>query len=360
MPRVIGIDPGTLSFDLVGLEEGRLFLDRTLRTPELARRPERLLELLRRAGPLDLIAGPSGYGLPLRPLVGLEERELRLAWLARPGERGGILGLGRILRALQAARFPVVLTPGVVHLPTVPAHRKANRVDLGTADKVCACVLALRDQTRRLRVAPRTASFILVELGGAFTAVLGVDRGRIVYGAGGTSGPLGFRAGGAMDGEVAYLLGRFGKEVVFAGGAAWIAGAPGITPERLGRRRDAAARAARAALREATAVAVASARVAVGRPREILLSGRLARVDWVARGLRRAFRAAAPRIPVRRVRGFARRATEAAQGAALVADGLAGGTHGELVTALRLREASGTALDQIHLPGAERLRERFA
>jgi len=36
MPRVIGIDPGTVSIDLCGLDNGRLFLDRSWPTAEVA------------------------------------------------------------------------------------------------------------------------------------------------------------------------------------------------------------------------------------------------------------------------------------------------------------------------------------
>ena len=61
---------------------------------------------------------------------------------------------------------------------------------------------------------------MLVELGGAFTAALAVERGRIVDGLGGSSGPIRARACGALDAEAAYLIGAaLSKQTVFSGGA---------------------------------------------------------------------------------------------------------------------------------------------
>ena len=119
-----------------------------------------------------------------------------------------------------------MFTPGVVHFASVPAHRKVNRVDMGTADKVCAAALAIHEQAERRRCREREVSFILLELGGAFTAAIAVDRGAIVDGAGGSSGPLGLRGAGALDGEVAFLAGSVSKGLLFGGGAATIAGPP--------------------------------------------------------------------------------------------------------------------------------------
>jgi predicted butyrate kinase (DUF1464 family) len=59
------------------------------------------------------------------------------------------------------------------------------------------------------------------------------------------------------------------------------------------------------------------------------------------------------------VKGFAQSAKEAAQGAALIAEGLAGGMHESLVEAMELRGASGTALDHLYVAGAEALRQRY-
>ena len=79
MPRVIGIDPGTLSIDLCGVEDGRVFLDRTLPTGEALADPDAFVALLEAEAPLDLVAGPSGYGLPLVAARDASDAALRLA-----------------------------------------------------------------------------------------------------------------------------------------------------------------------------------------------------------------------------------------------------------------------------------------
>ena len=78
--------PGTVSIDVCGLEDGRVFLDRSLPTSEALARSVELVDLLHEAhrdAPLDLVVGPSGYGLPLTAARDLTETDLRLAYLAR-------------------------------------------------------------------------------------------------------------------------------------------------------------------------------------------------------------------------------------------------------------------------------------
>ena len=65
MPRFVGIDPGTVSLDICGLDAGRVFLDETVPTEDALADPALILGLLERTAPLDLVVGPSGYGLPL-------------------------------------------------------------------------------------------------------------------------------------------------------------------------------------------------------------------------------------------------------------------------------------------------------
>ncbi len=284
MPRVIGIDPGTVSVDVCGLDNGHVFLDRSMPTAEALAEPSMLVSWLdeaHEAAPIDLVVGPSGYGLPLTAARDLTESDLRLAYLAAAGEPGGIGGLRALMRTLARSSVPVVLTPGVVHLDSVPAHRKVNRVDMGTADKVCVAALAVREQAERRACALQEVSFILLELGGAFTAAIAVDVGHIVDGAGGTSGPLGVRAAGALDGEVAFLAGSVSKGLLFGGGAATIAGAPDAAAEAIAAPTTIGGRLAWAALVESAVKAVAALHVSAPRAREVILSGRLAHVAGV-------------------------------------------------------------------------------
>src|SRR3989442_4969690 len=189
MPRVIGIDPGTVSIDLGGLEDGTVFLDRSFPTAAALSHPRAFLAVLTDAGPLDLIAGPSGYGLPLTRAREATEEDLRLAFLAAEGEAGGIGGLRALARALARSGLPVVLTPGVIHLTSVPEHRKINRVDMGTADKVGVAALAIAAQAQGPTRPLDQVSLVLLELGRAFTAGLPAARREDGGGGGGGGGP---------------------------------------------------------------------------------------------------------------------------------------------------------------------------
>ena len=359
MPRVIGIDPGTMSVDLCGLDDGQVFLDQTLPTAEALAHPSVLIGLLEAATPLDLVVGPSGYGLPLTAARDLTDTDLRLACLAADGDSGGIEGLRSLIRMLARSSTPVVLTPGVIHLGSVPTHRKVNRIDMGTADKVCAAALAVHEQTEHRACAAGDASLILLELGGAFTAAVAVEHGRIVDGAGGTSGPLGARAAGALDGEVAFLAGRVSKRLLFGGGASAVADMPDVGAEALAAPSTLRGHLAWEAYIESAVKAVASLAVAAPSARELVLSGRMARLPEVRAALARRLTAVFADMSIHPLAGFAAVATQAAQGAALLADGLAGGASLGLVETLGIREARGTVLDHLHVISPATARARL-
>ena len=229
---------------------------------------------------------------------------------------------------------------------------------MGTADKVCAAALAVHDQAARLGCQIAETSFILLELGGAFSAALAVDRGRIVDGMGGTSGPIGVAAPGALDGEVAFLAGTITKHLLFSGGASAVAGDPHASPDALVARQTPRARVAWAAFIEGAAKAVAALLVSAPRAREVVLSGRMAQPTSVREALAVAL-APLTGIPLHLLRGFAPVSKQAAQGAALIADGLAGGDAAALVGAMELEGASGTVLDHLTVIAPSAARHRI-
>ena len=349
MPRVIGIDPGTVSIDVCGLDDGRLFLDESYPTRDALADASRFVALLESHAPLDLVAGPSGYGLPLRRASDLTETDLRLAYLAVDGEAGGIGGMRSLARALAASELPVVFTPGVIHLGTVPEHRKVNRVDMGTADKVCATALAVRDAATRRGCDVADVSLIHLELGGAFSAAIAVDHGQIVDGVGGSSGPLGVWSPGALDGEVAYLAGTITKGMLFEGGAGTLAGGDHGAVDWLAAPSTGPQKVAWLAYVEGAVKAIAALLVSVPGALEVVISGRVAMVDRVRSELARRLTTVSPQLTMHRLTGFANNAKQGAQGAALIASGLAGGENADLVKRLGIERSSGTVLDHIVL-----------
>ena len=346
--RVIGIDPGTGSFDFFGMDGEKIILDTSVPVPEVAQNPNVLVDTVKSVFPLDMIVGPSGYGLPVTPIANVTERELTLMV---PDDKSIPLydGIRMVIRLMQKEGFPLYFTPGVIHLPTVPAYRKANKMDMGTADKVCCVALAIRDQAELYGIDYSQTSFIMVEVGYAFNAVIGVEGGRIVDGLGGTSGGPGFITLGSMDSELAVRLGEFPGIVLFSGGAKDASGRDDLTPEELAREHHKYPQAWNMLL-ESILKGVAAIMVAVEKPREILLSGRLSGIPEITDAL-------ADRLSrfgkVRRIGRHASVAKEAAEGAYIIGEGLLGGKYKGIVDCLELRGASGTMHDYILLKGIE-------
>jgi predicted butyrate kinase (DUF1464 family) len=196
-------------------------------------------------------------------------------------------------------------------------------------------------------------------LGGAFSAAIAVEAGRIVDGLGGSSGPIGASASGALDAEVAYLAGTITKQMVFSGGALAMAGTPEASAETLVNPSTPRGRLAWDAFVESAVKAVATLRVSAPEAREVILSGRLAGVAGVREAVANRLAVVLADVSVSALAGFASVARQAAQGAALLADGLAGGQSAALVERLGLREASGTVLDHLYLMSPQAARERL-
>ena len=109
--RVAGADPGTSSLDLLILEDGTVADQCRLSPDQLRNDPALPVRWLEERGPFALIAGPSGYGLPLVPAAQVTEEHLDLMTLVRPDERGrahGVAGFSAVVRSLCASSLPIV------------------------------------------------------------------------------------------------------------------------------------------------------------------------------------------------------------------------------------------------------------
>ena len=346
--RVIGIDPGTGSFDFFGMDRGEIILDTTISVPEVTENPNVLLDTVRSALPLDAIVGPSGYGIPLTQIRDITDRELTLMV---PDDKSIPLydGIRMFVRQMKEGSLPVYFTPGVIHLDTVPRYRKANKMDMGTADKVCCAALAIRDQAELQGIDYSATSFILAEVGYAFNAVIGVKDGKIVDGFGGTSGGPGFITLGSMDSELAVRLGKFPGIVLFSGGAKDMSGKDDLTPEELAKEHDKYSESWNMML-ESIVKGVAAMTVPVPNPREILLSGRLSGIREIAEALTSRLSQFGTVRPLRRQ---ARVAKEAAEGAYIIGEGLVEGKYKGIVDSMELRGARGSMFDYILLKEIE-------
>jgi predicted butyrate kinase (DUF1464 family) len=142
---------------------------------------------------------------------------------------------------------------------------------------------------------------------------------------------------------------------VFSGGALDPQGALDLSDELEALRRDPRHRDGWLALEEGAAKAALALTISAPAPREILVAGRLA----AAPGMLAALAARLAHVaPVRMATGLGAHVNAAAQGAAVLADGLAGGRYAALVARLGVRDASGSALDHLRMYGADRIRLR--
>ncbi len=213
--RSVGVDPGSNTFDIFGLEGQSVILDEVIPTREILSNPDFLISILEGIAPFDILIAPSGFGIPLKHARDVDKKDIFKMVLKRPGESSS-LGLQNVIEKIIAKGWNAYFIPGVKNFTTVPEYRKINVLDMGTADKVCscfACMWSLYQQGRSFS----SMNFILLELGSWFSAAVAVRDGKIVNGIGGSNLP-GFGCIGNLDAELAYMMQPFGKKEYYKSG----------------------------------------------------------------------------------------------------------------------------------------------
>jgi len=350
--RVVGVDPGTKSWDFFALEGNNILLDTSIPTKELIQEPHKAIDIIKSVDNIDLMVAPSGFGLPLKEIKDLTEKDIFFTMLKfEQEEKNKYIGLGEILKLLKAENINGVIVPSVKHLPTVPKYRKINKIDLGTADKLCTVVVGIRDQMERESKSPKNTNFIMLEIGYGFSAVIAVENGQIIDGIGG-SNIMGLRACGSLDGELAYLIKNIKKNNIYKGGVASISGYSNLSLKEiiLLAEKDEQIKIALKAYISSVKKAVfgiTSSFSSIEKVHEILLAGRYAELNYLKEKIVKALQDIAP---VRIMKSYSQIAKHAAQGAAFIANGLLGGEFEPIIDNLKIKEASGTILDDIYIP----------
>jgi predicted butyrate kinase (DUF1464 family) len=257
--------------------------------------------------------------------------QLSLVRAADRGRDAGVIGFRSWVRAFQTSGAPLVFLPGGWHLPTIPAHRKANAVDLGTADKVCVAALALWFDAAESGGFDRS-TFAVVEVGSAFSAILVVERGQLVDAAAGTRGPIGLRSGGSWDGELACWRSPLAKADLFRGGLSDLGP---IGPD---------------AFRESLLKHAAGLHAVTPFPRSYLSGRGLEQPEILALASAALSRfgpvTRLPMLPGAQLK-------HAAQGSAILADALAGGRFAPVARSLQIAAAAGSLREALGTSGGE-------
>ncbi|MFX1447620.1 MAG: DUF1464 family protein [Promethearchaeota archaeon] len=352
MYRVIGIDPGSKSWDFFGLENKEVILDTSIPSIELIEEPSIALSIIKSVENIDLIVAPSGFGLPLKKISDLTEEDIFLTLLKfDKEEKDKLIGLGEILRLIKAEKIPGIIIPGVKHLPTIPRYRKINKIDMGTADKLCTAVTGIRDQVERLDISPKNSNFIMGEIGYGFTSVLAIENGQVIDGIGG-SNIMGFRACGSLDGELAYLIKKINKKDIYSGGLSFIAGHTELTLKEIIKQAkkdaqtDIAIKAFISELIKAI-YAISSSYSNKSKITEVLLAGRSTELQYIKEFINENFE---DFFPVNLMKSYANISKHAAQGAAFIANGLLGGVFEPIISNMKIKDAKGSILDDIYIP----------
>jgi predicted butyrate kinase (DUF1464 family) len=261
--------------------------------------------------PAAPIVLPSGLGVPLTRAADLMDQDIAEIALDLDGRAADDLGAFLVEARRRALRAFCI--PAVKLLPSVPIHRKVNRLDLGSAGALCAAAWIIHAATAQ-GSGSAFCGWVLVHATHAGTCLLAIRAGRIVDGTGNLAPDTGRISGRTLEA----LL----RRTAHPGSArprvrsSW---PPGTLVEA---EREMLAQAALGLLRFHDL------------PHAVVIGDRRAEAEHLLGGC--VPLATSPAVGA----GF-----EAALGAAVIAAGLTGGPSAGLVQHLGLREVRERALD---------------
>lgn len=369
--RIVGIDPGTRSFDLVLLEDEKVVKEESIDTITVAKEPWKLIESVDRLEP-EYIVAPSGYGVPLMFGNNVKNaRRLAVEVLLLSSEediaegvKAGEIGIWvydalakTVEHIVNVYRDRVMFLPGVIHLQTVPRYRKLNKVDMGTVDKLASAFLSVYEMSKEFGYDYGKVNLIVVELGYGYAASIAIANGVVVDGVGGSYASTGTLTAGALDLEVVVGARSWHRWDVFYGGIFYSSKVfdLNVVLEGFEKGEEPYASMFKAFIE---GVAKDVKRVSISTPKAdtIVITGRHSRNPKVVKYLQEQIKDYAV-TTVKGLKGTSI-AKEAAQGYTAIGEGVVGAVFRDLVKHMGIEEACGTAVDYIVHPRAKKFVER--
>ncbi|HID42207.1 MAG TPA: DUF1464 domain-containing protein [Archaeoglobaceae archaeon] len=323
-----GVDAGTESYEIFAIEDGLESFRCEIKTVEVMKNPEVVLDAISESN-AEIIAGISGYGLPIKRFSELTNEDIFLMTLSK--DEKVAVGLRPLIELILKKDINIYTIPGIIHLTTVPEWRKINRIDIGTPDKLCSVVMAMERLSEDQYYSDQ--SFVLVEAGYGFNAFIAVEGGKIVDGIGGTSGFPSYLSPGSIDAEIAHLLSSFPKSLIFRAGFRDY-----LRMKKMQNGFESLDGNVVEWMVEFMKKGVKAVEVSIKENDRIVTSGRFFKNP----GYRKMFEEAFEEYEI-----IDLGRDKSAEGAAVIADGLAGGIFEKLVNILEIRNARGSVLDYI-------------
>ncbi|MCK5022278.1 MAG: DUF1464 family protein, partial [Candidatus Pacebacteria bacterium] len=100
--RVVGIDPGSSSWDIFGydVETNEICIDISIKTEIIMENSNEFFKALENIEPFDLMVAPSGFGLPIKKVQELTDEDIYYMTLSTE-KSPQIVGLKKILHKLK-------------------------------------------------------------------------------------------------------------------------------------------------------------------------------------------------------------------------------------------------------------------
>ncbi len=369
--RVLGVDPGTKTFDIAVVEGNEVRAEKSIPTEEIAKDPNVLINAIE-SFEVDYVVGPSGYGVPLtmgNEVIDPRRFAVEVLLLSteediKRGVEAGEVGIWvydalakTVEHLIRKLGNKTLFLPGIIHLPTVPWYRRINKVDLGTVDKLAASFVAIYTYSQKEGLSYDKVNAIVAELGFGYNAAIAVNGGKIVDGIGGTVASIGTLTAGALDLEVVAHENSWERWDVFHGGIFYYAKVYDMQELINAYQKSEEPYASLfLAFIEGVAKDVMRARISTPKADIVLLTGRHSKYDLVVKLLKEYLKDLNIE-PAGLLKG-AVISKEASQGYAAIGEGLMGGFFNDLVKHMQIDKACGTVTDYIIHERANKFKER--